>query len=50
MRFLVDENLPGEVTALLRDLGHDVFDVAASLCRGDTDQQLWQRAIDELEF
>ncbi len=47
MRFLVDENLPGDVASVLQDLGHDVLDVAASPHRGAPDSEIWRRAIDE---
>jgi predicted nuclease of predicted toxin-antitoxin system len=47
LRFLVDENLPAEVAALLRAPGHDVLEVAASTHRSSADAAIWQLAIDE---
>ncbi|MFZ5864155.1 MAG: DUF5615 family PIN-like protein [Nitrospirota bacterium] len=41
MRFLVDENLPFSLIALLRHVGHDVLDVASSSLRGHPDDELW---------
>jgi predicted nuclease of predicted toxin-antitoxin system len=48
LRFLVDENLPAAVATMLRALGHDVLDVAASTYRSAPDARIWQIAIDEL--
>jgi len=47
LRFLVDENLPGDVAAWLSAGSHDVLDVATSPHRGSSDSVLWQLAIDE---
>lgn len=47
MRFLVDENIPVEIVEYLRNLGHDVLDVAASEHRGATDTNLWHVATAE---
>ena len=47
MRFLVDENLPFSLIRLLRDAGHDTFDVAASPLRSSPDERLWMLAARE---
>jgi predicted nuclease of predicted toxin-antitoxin system len=47
MRFLVDENLPVEIPALLEHRGHDVLYLAHSDARGATDEEVWERAVAE---
>ncbi|MBI3609766.1 MAG: DUF5615 family PIN-like protein [Nitrospirae bacterium] len=47
MHFLVDENLPFSLIGLLRDAGHDTFDVAASTLRSSPDELLWMLAARE---
>lgn len=44
MRFLVDENLPLQVTQRLREQGHDVEDVREIGLAGDKDQVIWEYA------
>jgi hypothetical protein len=44
MRFLVDENLPYEIAAILTEHGHEVTYVSDSNLRGAPDQGLWQAA------
>ena len=40
MRFLLDENVHGDTTALIRDLGHDAIHVADSEWRSQADERL----------
>jgi predicted nuclease of predicted toxin-antitoxin system len=40
MRFLVDEDLPRSVAALIRSYGHEALDVRDVGLRGATDQQI----------
>ncbi len=47
MRFLVDENLPGEVAALLRRAGHDVLFLLETGHRGMRDDEVWRLAVRE---
>ena len=47
LRFLVDENLPAGIAAVLSESGQDVLDIAASDRRGDPDDALWKVAIHE---
>jgi len=46
MRFLVDENLPYEIAAILFERGHEVTYVPDSNLRGFADERLWQVAAD----
>lgn len=50
MRFLVDENLPLSLIEYLRNLDHDVLDVAASRYRGEPDEALWKLAAKDLRI
>lgn len=47
MRFLVDENLPFEVVAVLEREGHDVLYLPATPERGATDRRVWQIAAEQ---
>ena len=47
MRFLVDENLPVDVSDLLRREGHDVFHLAHTDRRGAADEEVWGLAARE---
>ena len=47
MRFLVDECVPRQLTARLRDRGHDVLDPRESALRGASDEALLARAIEQ---
>jgi predicted nuclease of predicted toxin-antitoxin system len=41
MRFLVDENLPRDIAAILNDMGHDAIAVVGSSLEGSEDSFLW---------
>src|SRR3954451_7026313 len=41
MRILLDENLPAELAAMLRALGHDVEDVPTEGLAGRPDNEVW---------
>ena len=47
MRFLIDECVPRQLTARLRDRDHDVLDPRESALRGASDEALLTRAIEE---
>ena len=47
MRFLIDECVPRQLTARLRDRDHDVLDPRESALRGAGDEALLTRAIEE---
>lgn len=47
MRFLIDENLPYGLVKILRDLNHEVLDVAQSELRGAPDEALWKFAAQQ---
>jgi predicted nuclease of predicted toxin-antitoxin system len=47
MRFLVDENLPVDVSELVQREGHDVLYLAQSGYRGATDEEVWSLAVRE---
>ncbi len=47
MRFLIDECVPRQLTARLRDGHHDVLDPRESALRGASDEALLARAIEE---
>src|SRR5258708_16875202 len=47
MRIKLDENLPVELVAELRDLGHDVEDVYSEHLSGTPDPDVWQAAQSE---
>ena len=47
MRFLIDECVPRQLTARLRDRDHDVLDPRESALRGASDEALLARAIEE---
>ncbi len=44
MHFLIDENLPRSLTAMLRETGHDVVEVVEARLRGADDEILWRLA------
>ena len=44
MRILLDENLPAELVAELRALGHDVEDVYSARLSGRPDDEVWMAA------
>jgi len=47
MRILLDENLPTDLVAHLRALGHDVEDVYSKNLSGHPDPDVWQAAQSE---
>ncbi len=47
MRFLIDECVPRQLTARLRERDHDVLDPRESVLRGASDEALLTRAIEE---
>jgi predicted nuclease of predicted toxin-antitoxin system len=47
VKFKLDENLPRDLAARLRDEGHDVTDVVAEGLGGDADPSVLQAATDE---
>jgi predicted nuclease of predicted toxin-antitoxin system len=47
MRFLVDENLPDDISNLLRHLGHDVVYLPETELRGAADRDVWRFAARE---
>ena len=47
MRFLVDENLPADVSELLRREGHDVLHLPHTAHRGASDEEVWRLAARE---
>ena len=47
MRILLDENLPTDLVAELRALGHDVEDVYSRTLSGRPDPEVWQAAQSE---
>ena len=47
MRFLIDECVPRQLTARLRDRAHGVLDPRESALRGASDEALLTRAIEE---
>jgi predicted nuclease of predicted toxin-antitoxin system len=50
MRFLVDENLPYEIAAILTEHGHEVTYVPDSNLRGADDAGLWRAAAEGREI
>ena len=42
MKICVDENIPLNTVAELRDLGHDVLDIRGTLNQGISDDVLWK--------
>jgi hypothetical protein len=44
MRFLIDENLPYEIAAILTQHGHEATYVPDSPLRGKADEDLWRAA------
>lgn len=44
MKFLLDENLPRSTAFVLRELGHDVYDVREIL-RGKRDEEIFNYAV-----
>jgi predicted nuclease of predicted toxin-antitoxin system len=47
MKILVDENIPATTVTELRQRDHDVLDIRGTSDQGMTDQQLWQKAIEQ---
>jgi len=47
MRFKIDENLPVELVAMLRNGGHDAMSVTEQGLGGAMDEQVAERCIDE---
>ena len=50
MRFLVDEDVPIEVTRCLREKGHEVFLAADVLGVRSDDADIWQHAVGNDSF
>lgn len=47
MKILVDENIPATSVTELREQGYDVLDVRGTDNQGMSDQELWQKAIEQ---
>lgn len=47
MRIIVDENIPATTVTELREQGYDVLDIRGTSDQGITDQELWQKAVQE---
>jgi predicted nuclease of predicted toxin-antitoxin system len=50
MKIKLDENLPLQLAALLREFGHDVHGVKDELLAGHADSEIWEAAQKESRF
>ena len=50
MRIKLDENMPGQLTTILRKLGHDAETVIDEGMAGCPDRDIWENAQHERRF